>query len=89
MQTCRVSPKSPRRISRPAHFENDADGRDALALGPGKLDAAPADIGLIAALAMPVFQVEDDFVGARQTRRALDLVVGRAQQLNLLAHTGM
>ena len=51
-------------------FEDHARDGDALALAAGQFDAALADMGVVAAPAVPVFQIEDEFVRVRELRRA-------------------
>ncbi len=45
-----------------ASFEHHARHGDALALAAGKLHAALADMGVVAAAAMPVFELDDEIV---------------------------
>ena len=59
-------------------FDNDAGNGDALALTAGQLHAAFADMGIIAAAAEPILELEDELVGMGQSRGALDLFVAGA-----------
>ena len=51
-------------------LEDHARDRDALALAAGELHAALADLGVVAAPAVPVLQVEDELVRMRELRGA-------------------
>ena len=44
---------------------------------PDKLDAALADMGVVAAPALPILEIEDEVVGMRELGRAHDLFVAR------------
>src|SRR5580704_8102142 len=56
-------------------LENHARDGDALALPAGKLYPALADMGVVAAAAMPVLQIGNELMRVRQLRRALDFRV--------------
>ena len=57
-------------------LQDHAGDGDALALAAGQLDAALADMGVVAAPAAPVLQLEDEVVGLRLLRRGDDLGLG-------------
>jgi hypothetical protein len=54
-------------------FQDDARQGDALALAARELDAALADVRLVAGALLPVDQVDDELVRLRLPRRRLDL----------------
>ena len=58
-------------------LQDHARDRDALALAARELDAALADLRVVAAPALPVLELEDELVRLRAPRRVLDLGVGR------------
>src|SRR5438874_1471832 len=60
-------------------FQDHARDRDALALPAGKLDAALADLRLIAAPSLPVLQFEDELMRVRELRRRHDLGIDGAR----------
>src|SRR5205823_13100500 len=49
-------------------FQNNPGQGDPLSLAAGELDAALADVGLVAAVAFPVPEAEDEFVRLRLAR---------------------
>ena len=59
-------------------LQDHAGNRDALPLAAGQLDAALADMSVVAAAAELVLELEDEVVRMRQARRLDDLRVGRA-----------
>src|SRR6185312_11710444 len=59
-------------------LQDHAGNRDALPLAAGQLDAALADVSVVAAAAELVLELEDEVVRMRQARRLDDLRVGRA-----------
>src|SRR6185295_5274198 len=61
-------------------LEDDTRDRDALALAAGELDAALADLRLVAASALPVLERSDELIGVREPGRALDVSVARVRQ---------
>src|SRR5207344_2779542 len=56
-------------------LEDDARDRDALPLSAGELDAALADLRLVAVPALPVLERGDELLGMRKLGRALDVGV--------------
>src|SRR6185437_10484533 len=58
-------------------FQNDAGDGDALALAAGQLDAAFADMSVVAAPAVPIFQIEDEVVRVRELRGTQDVFLAR------------
>src|SRR5262249_50309014 len=82
-------------------LENDARNRDALALAAGKLHAALADLGVVAASAAPILQIGDKLVRMGEPGRSdnlgfahvratvADVLTDRAvQQRGILRHHG-
>ena len=58
-------------------LEDHARERDALALPAGELDAALADVRVVAGAVVPVAQADDEVVRVRPARRRDDLRVAR------------
>ncbi len=58
-------------------LQEDARDGDALALAAGQLDAALADMGVIAGAPLRIDEAADELVGMGELRRLLDLRVGR------------